>query len=99
MSLAAVTSAMQERIGDASGLDATVKFDFGDDGCLYLDGTSEPYAVSNEDADADCIVSMSLDDFKEMATGELDPTTAFMMGKLKVTGDMGVAMKLAAVLG
>ena len=34
-----------------------------------------------------------------MATGELDPTTAFMMGKLKVTGDMGVAMKLAAVLG
>lgn len=99
MSLAAVTSAMQERIGDASGLDATVKFDFGGDGCLYLDGTTEPYTVSNEDADADCIVAMSLDDFKEMATGELDPTTAFMMGKLKVTGDMGVAMKLAAVLG
>lgn len=99
MSLAAVTSAMQERIGEASGLDATVKFDFGADGCLYLDGASEPYAVSNEDTDADCIVSMSLDDFKEMAAGELDPTTAFMMGKLKVTGDMGVAMKLAAVLG
>ncbi len=99
MSLADVTSAMQESIGDASGLDATVKFDFGDDGFLYLDGTSEPYAVSNDDAEADCTIAMSLDDFKEMATGELDPTTAFMMGKLKVTGDMGVAMKLAAVLG
>jgi len=99
MSLAAVTSAMQERIGDAAGLDATVKFDFGDDGCLYLDGASEPCAISNEDEDADCTIAMSLDDFKEMATGELDPTTAFMMGKLRVTGDMGVAMKLAAVLG
>ena len=99
MSLADVTSAMQERIGEASGLDATVKFDFGADGCLHLDGTTEPYAISNEDADADCVVAMSLDDFKEMAAGELDPTTAFMMGKLKVTGDMGVAMKLAAVLG
>ncbi|MCY4067142.1 MAG: SCP2 sterol-binding domain-containing protein [Rhodospirillaceae bacterium] len=99
MSLADVTSAMRERIGDASGLDATVKFDFGADGCLYLDGTPQPYAVPNEDEAAACIVSMSLDDFKEMATGELDPTTAFMMGKLKVTGDMGVAMKLAAVLG
>lgn len=99
MSLADVTSAMQARIGDAADLDATVKFDFGEEGCLYLDGTSEPCAVSNEDADADCVVSMSLDDFKEMATGELDPTAAFMMGKLKVTGDMGVAMKLAAVLG
>ena len=76
-----------------------VKFDFGEDGLLYLDGTSEPYAVSNEDAEADCTVAMSLEDFKEMATGALDPTTAFMMGKLKVTGDMGVAMKLAAVLG
>ena len=99
MSLAAVTSAMQKRIGEASGLDATVKFDFGEDGLLYLDGTSEPYAVSNEDRDADCTVAMSLDDFKEMSAGELDPTTAFMMGKLKVTGDMGVAMKLAGVLG
>lgn len=99
MSLAAVTSAMQERIGEASGLDATVKFDFGDEGCLHLDGTQEPYAVSNDDAEADCTIAMSLDDFKEMAAGELDPTTAFMMGKLKVTGDMGVAMKLATVLG
>ena len=99
MSLADVTSAMQERIGEASGLDATVKFDFGGDGCLYLDGTTEPYAVSNDDAEADCTIAMSLDDFKEMAAGELDGTTAFMMGKLRVTGDMGVAMKLASVMG
>lgn len=98
MSLADVTSKLQSRIGDASGLDATVKFDFGDDGMLHIDGTSQPYQVSNEDKDADTTITMSLDDFKEMAAGDLDPTTAFMMGKIKVSGDMTVAMKLSAVL-
>jgi putative sterol carrier protein len=33
-----------------------------------------------------------------MAQGDLDPTVAFMSGKLKVEGDMGVAMKLGSVL-
>lgn len=98
MSLADVTTKLQERIGDASGLDATVKFDFSDDGILYIDGTKQPYQVSNEDKDADCTITMSLDDFKEMAAGDLDPTTAFMMGKIKVSGDMTVAMKLSSVL-
>lgn len=99
MSLDDVTSKLQSRIGDASGLDATVKFDFGDDGFLYIDGTSQPYQVSNEDKEADTTITMTLDDFKEMAAGDLDPTTAFMMGKIKVSGDMTVAMKLSSVIG
>ena len=98
MSLADVTSKLQSRIGDASGLDAAVKFDFGDDGLLHIDGTNQPYQVSNDDKDADTTITMSLDDFKEMAAGDLDPTTAFMMGKIKVSGDMTVAMKLSSVI-
>ena len=42
---------------------------------------------------------MTLEDFMSMVNGELDGTTAFMMGKLKVAGDMGIAMKLQSVLG
>ena len=99
MSIADVTSKLQSRIGDASGLDATVKFDFGDDGMLHIDGTSQPYQVSNDDKESDTTITMSLDDFKEMAAGDLDPTTAFMMGKIKVSGDMSVAMKLSSVIG
>ena len=38
-----------------------------------------------------------MDDFKTILAGDLDPTTAFMMGKLKVEGDMGIAMKLSSV--
>ncbi|MGJ8557847.1 MAG: SCP2 sterol-binding domain-containing protein, partial [Sulfitobacter geojensis] len=39
------------------------------------------------------------DTFKEILAGETNPTSAFMTGKLKVDGDMGMAMKLASVLG
>jgi putative sterol carrier protein len=33
-----------------------------------------------------------------MASGELDGTAAFMSGKLKIQGDMGIAMKLGPIL-
>ncbi|MBM3555396.1 MAG: SCP2 sterol-binding domain-containing protein, partial [Alphaproteobacteria bacterium] len=39
------------------------------------------------------------DDFVAMSKGELDATMAFMMGKLRVEGSMGIAMKLSSVLG
>ena len=81
-----------------SGLDATFKFDFGDAGRIFVDAASIPHTVSNDDSEADCTISISLDDFEDMASGELSPTTAFMMGKLKIDGSMSIAMKLADVL-
>jgi putative sterol carrier protein len=41
---------------------------------------------------------ISMDDFMAMADGSLDGVSAFMTGRLKVQGDMGIAMKLAAVM-
>ena len=99
MSLETITTGMRERIGASSGLNATLKFDFGADGIIYVDGASDPNTVSNEDKDADCTITMSMSDFQSMAKGELDGTTAFMMGKLKVAGNMGIAMKLSSLLG
>lgn len=98
MSLDSATTAVREKVGTAAGFDASVKFDFGDDGCIIIDGKAEPATVSNGDADADCTVAMALDDFEQMLSGDLDPTTAFMMGKLKVSGDMAVAMRLSSVI-
>lgn len=98
MSLDSATEVIRSNVGEDSGLGATVKFDFGDDGKVFLDGASSPNSVSNEDKDADCTILMSLEDFETMLAGDLDPTTAFMMGKLKVEGDMSIAMKLSSVV-
>lgn len=98
MSLETATETVRGKVGDDSGLGASIKFDFGDDGVIFVDGNSEPNTVTNEDRDADCTITMTLADFEAMASGEMDPTAAFMMGKLKVAGDMTVAMKLTTVL-
>ena len=92
-----ITEGLRERVGEDSGLDATLKFDFGDEGIVYLDAASVPNVVSNEDKDADCTISISKDNFEALAKGDLDPTTAFMMGKLKIAGSMGIAMKLQKI--
>ena len=73
-----------------------VKFDFGDAGKIYLDGVGGK--VSNEDGAADTTIKVKLEDFVDMAGGKLDPTAAFMQGKLRVEGDMGVAMQLQGVM-
>ena len=98
MNLEACTEAIRSKVGNDSGLGATLKFDCGADGVIYIDGKSTPNAVSNNSGDAQCTVGISLEDLNAMLSGELEPTTGFMMGKLKVTGDMSVAMRLQRVI-
>jgi len=95
MDLAALTSKVQEALSAGTGFDKKVKFDFGSVGKLFIDGAAGK--ASNEDGAADATVSVAFDDFLKLAQGALDPTMAFMQGKLKVAGDMGVAMKLQSL--
>jgi putative sterol carrier protein len=98
MSLESATNTIKSRVGDDAGLGATLKFDCGDDGVIVIDGRSKPNTVSNDDRDADCTVGLTLGDLESMLAGDLAPTTAFMTGKLRVEGDMGVAMKLQSLM-
>jgi putative sterol carrier protein len=74
-----------------------VKIDFGgDQGPIMLDGQANQ--VTEEDGAADTTIKVGWDDWQQMAAGQLDGMTAFMMGKLKVEGDMSNAMQLQGVL-
>ena len=98
MDMQACTDALRAKVGAASGLNATLKFDCGADGVAYIDGKSVPNTVSNDDKEADCTVAISLGNLAALMSGELEPATGFMMGKFKVSGDMSVAMKLQRVV-
>lgn len=98
MSLETVTQAIRTKVGNDSGLDATLKFDLGADGVIVIDGKSTPNTVSNTPTDTDCTVGITLDNLQAMMDGDLEPATGFMAGKLKVSGDMGVAMRLQRVI-
>lgn len=94
-----IISQMSTAIGGNSGLGGTLKFDFGPAGSVYVDGKSSPNTVTDgAGKNADTTISVTLDDFEKMVKGELDGTSAFMQGKLRVAGDMGLAMKLGPVL-
>lgn len=98
MPLESATQAIRAKVGDDSGLNATLKFDLGADGVVVIDGSSTPNTVSNTDTDTDCTVGITLDNLQAMLDGDLEPATGFMAGKLKVSGDMGVAMRLQRVI-
>jgi len=80
----------------AQPLGNTLKFDFGEEQML-IDGTGEFNQIAINDADADCTVSLSLTDFVSLTKGELNAMNAVMSGRIKIDGDMNVAMKLQSL--
>lgn len=90
----AMVSALQEKLSGGFD-DGVAKFVVADEGAIMLDGTG----VRAGDETADVTLTASADTFRAIFEGDLNPTSAFMTGKLSVDGDMGLAMKLGSVLG
>lgn len=96
MDLAQLTERASAAVAGGSDFKKTVKFDFGSVGKLLIDGAAG--VANNSDAPADATISINWDDFTKIASGAMDPTMAFMQGKLKVAGDMSVAMQLQSLM-
>ncbi len=88
----AAVAALNEKLG--VGFDGTAKFVIEGEGAVVIDSDG---ARAGDD-DTDVTLSADADTFQSIMAGELNPTTAFMTGKLSVDGDMGMAMRLGGVL-
>ncbi len=97
MSIENILTTLTNMAKNAAPLGSTLKLNFGDSQ-IVIDGTSGENKISSEDAEAACTVDIDLADFNAMLSGDLNPMSAFMGGKMKVSGDMGVAMKLQGFL-
>ncbi|WP_375173128.1 SCP2 sterol-binding domain-containing protein [Pseudooceanicola sp.] len=85
-------AALREKM-DGS-FDGTAKFVIEGEGAIMIDGDE----VRAGDEEADVTLSADADTFKDILSGDLNATSAFMTGKLTVDGDMGKAMQLGSVL-
>ncbi len=99
MSLEFVTDYMQNRIKTHAPLPKIIKFDFGADGTVIIDGVAVPPVVHNTDTAADFTVKTNVDLFKKIIEKTQNPMTAFALGKIKVEGDMALGAKLGEILG
>ncbi|MFN0113814.1 MAG: SCP2 sterol-binding domain-containing protein [Paracoccaceae bacterium] len=78
----------------AGGVPGRVKFVIEDEGAVMADAAG----VRAGDEEADVTLFADAETFQGMMTGEVSPTSAYMTGKLRVEGDMGLAMQLGAAL-
>ncbi|QMW02938.1 SCP2 sterol-binding domain-containing protein [Spirosoma foliorum] len=98
MTLQELTEQTRNKVTHADSINATVKL-VTDQGVVYIDATQSPATVSNDDKPADCELQITIDNLVKMSTGDLNPMMAVMMGKLKIKGDMGIAMKMGQIMG
>lgn len=77
-----------------NGFDGTAKFDITGEGCIMVDENG----VREGDDEADVTMIASAETFQGIIEGDVNPTMAFMSGKLKIEGNMGMAMKLGSAL-
>lgn len=92
----AAVKALNQKL-DGGGIDGSVVFIIEDEGAVRIDEAGA--AASQPGTEADCTMTASRETFEGILGGEVNPTAAFMTGRLKVDGDMGLAMKLGSVLG
>ncbi len=75
-------------------LDASLKFDLGDEGVIVIDGP----VVTTDNLDVDTVVTTSVDVLAEICAGRTDAVQAYYQGRLQIDGSQNATMKLSALL-
>ncbi|HEX7526439.1 MAG TPA: SCP2 sterol-binding domain-containing protein [Gaiellaceae bacterium] len=89
-----------ESRADASklaGMTNSYLFDIEGEGQWLVSVADGAISVTPGEGTADATIETSAETFDKIVSGEQNPTTAYMTGKLKIKGDMGAAMKLQKI--
>jgi len=102
--IAAVFSQMSSQLSEdlVQKTKAVYSFSLSDQKTLYyldLKNGGGACGEGNPAGDIDATLTMTSANFQKMFSGKLKPTTAFMSGRLKISGNMGKAMKLEKLMG
>ena len=100
MDLEELIGEMQAKAEKLKELHHAVLFDLGDDGKILLDATGDEVKITpNPESDeAETTLALSADNLVKLINGNLNPMVAFTLGKLKVLGSKGIALKLSSLL-
>jgi len=97
MDVTAILETLNEKAKAVDPIGATLKMVI-DEHSVFVDGTGAANVVTMDDKEADCTISTTLETLMGMQSGDVNPMMAVMSGKVKISGDMGLAMKLQSLL-
>ncbi|GEO79948.1 SCP2 sterol-binding domain-containing protein [Pararhodospirillum oryzae] len=95
---------LREALPRLDRLGAVVRLDLGAAGCWRVDARANAQMREEDEADEDdldgvaCTVRLSADTLERVMEGRLDPVLGYTLGKIKVAGSRGVALKLVGAL-
>jgi putative sterol carrier protein len=83
----------------ARALESSYRFDIDGAGSWRVESGGDRLVVTESDAPADCVIRADEKTFLRIVRGEQSPMGAYMTGKVKVEGDLGLALRLRDLLG
>ncbi|MDA9572151.1 SCP2 sterol-binding domain-containing protein [Flavobacteriaceae bacterium] len=98
MSLENMISQFEKRAATAAPIGGSIKFEVDGQGIL-IDGKGGTNTVSASDGEADCTISLTAEVLQKLRDGDINPMMAVMGGQIKISGDMGLAMKVQSLMG
>jgi putative sterol carrier protein len=90
-----LTARVQQLVDGIDPFGFELRIVVADHGCIFIDGTNGKIVVSNDDRAADTVLRVSAKNLQSLLDGTLQPLNAFMLGKLRVDGDLSKAMQLS----
>jgi len=94
-----IIAVLAERIGTDCGINAAWTYDLGPHGHLYVDCKTVPHRITREKGGGDCVFTLGLEDLWRLMSGQVDSQSVFTQGKIRLSGNMPLVLKIDTLLG